>query len=125
MSTAVMSKYHKMDTKGISEYIWMPHYVQNEFLNIFECNILTERISEYICILEISRIRIQIIFEGRFTQIFKYLYSSLIKETLKKGSLMLPVYKIVHWIFLMHKLYLNIHFFISQSRLFYRGLRPS
>ena len=59
----------------------MPHYVLNEYPNIFECNIFSEPISEYICTPEIARIRIRIIFEGHFTQIFEYLYSSLIKET--------------------------------------------
>ena len=66
----------------ISEYIRMPHYVPNEYPNIFGCNIFTERISEYIHIPKIARIRIGIIFEGHFIQIFKYSYSSLIEEIL-------------------------------------------
>ena len=60
----------------------MPHYVPNEYPNIFGCNIFTERISEYICIPEIARIQIQIIFEGHFIRIFKYSYSSLIEDIL-------------------------------------------
>ena len=74
-----MSKYHKMDT---NEYpnIRMPHYVPNNYPNIFGCNIFTERISKYICALEIAQIQIQIIFEGHFIQILEYLHSSLIKE---------------------------------------------
>ena len=59
----------------------MPHYVPNEYPDIFECNIFTERISECIRTPEIAQIRIRIIFKGHFTQIFEYLYSSLIKET--------------------------------------------
>ena len=58
----------------------MPHYVPNEYPNIFGCKILTERISEYIRIPEIAQIRIQIIFEGHFIQVFEYSYSSLIEE---------------------------------------------
>ena len=46
----------------ISEYIQMPHYVPNEYPNIFGCNIFTEQISEYICIPEIAQIPIRIIF---------------------------------------------------------------
>ena len=48
----------------------MPRYVLNEYANIFECNIFTKRISEYICSLEIALIRIRIIFEGHFILIF-------------------------------------------------------
>ena len=72
----------------------MPHYVPNEYPNIFECNIFTKRISKYIRTLEIARIRIQIIFGGHFTGIFKYSYSSLIKEIFEKGSLMLSLNKL-------------------------------
>ena len=39
----------------ISKYIWMPHYVPNEYPNIFGCNIFTERISEFIHIPEIAK----------------------------------------------------------------------
>ena len=46
---SVMSEY---------QYILMPHYVPNEYPNIFGCNIFTEQISEYICIPEIARIQI-------------------------------------------------------------------
>ena len=63
----------------ISEYIRMPHYVPNEYPNIFGCNIFTERISEYICIPETAQIRIRILFKGNFIQIFEYSYSSLIE----------------------------------------------
>ena len=76
----------------------MPHYVQNEYPNIFECNIFAEKISEYTRTPEIARIRIGILLDGHFTQIFEYLYLSLIKETFLKGSLMLPLNKILHWI---------------------------
>ena len=72
----VMSEYHKMDT---NEYIRMPHYVPNEYPNIFGCNIFIERISEYIRIPEIAQIRIRITFEGHFIRIFEYSYSSLIE----------------------------------------------
>ena len=61
--------------------------------NIFECNILTKQISEFIRTPEIAQIQIRIIFEGHFTRIIKYSYSSLIEETLSKGSLMLPLNK--------------------------------
>ena len=88
----------------------MPHYVPNEYPNIFGCTIFTERISEYICIPEIAQIRIRIIFEGHFIRIFEYLYSSLIEEIFQKHSLMFPQNKIVHWIFFMQKLYLDLLF---------------
>ena len=78
----------------------MPHYVPNEYLNIFGCNIFTERISEYIRFPEIARIRIQIIFESHFIQIFEYSYSSLIKEFFLKHSLMLTLKKNYTEIFL-------------------------
>ena len=74
-----MSEYHKNGHKRISEYIWMPHYVPNEYPNIFGCNIFTERISEYICFPEIAQIQIRITFKGHFIQIFEYSYSSLIE----------------------------------------------
>ena len=77
----------------ISEYIRMPHYVQNEYPNIFGCHIFTKQISEYIHTPEIARIRIRIIFEGNFIRIFEYLYSSLIEEFFKKGLLMLNLNK--------------------------------
>ena len=48
----------------------MPHYVPNEYPNIFGCKIFTERISEYICIPEIARIPIQITFKGSNIRIF-------------------------------------------------------
>ena len=72
----------------------MPHYVPNEYMKIFECNIFTEQISEYIRTLEIAQIRI--IFEGHFIRIFKYSYLSLNEEIFEKGSLMLPLKKISH-----------------------------
>ena len=84
----------------MSEYIRMPHYVPNEYTNILGCNIFTKRISEYIRIPEIARIRIQIIFEGHFIRIFEYSYSSLVEEIFLKHSLMFPLNKILHWIFL-------------------------
>ena len=60
----------------------MPHYVPNEYKNIFGCNIFNEQISEFIRIPETARIRIQILFEGNFIQIFEYSYSSLIQGIL-------------------------------------------
>ena len=54
----------------ISEYIRMPHYVPNEYPNIFGCNIFTERISKFICIPETAQIQIQILFEDNFIRIF-------------------------------------------------------
>ena len=51
----------------------MPHYVPNEYPNIIECNVFTERISEYIHTPEIAQIQIEIILEGYFTPIFDYL----------------------------------------------------
>ena len=74
----------------------MPHYVPNEYPNIFGCNIFTEQISEYICTPEIARIQIRIRFEGHFIQIFEYSYSSLIEGNLYKGSLMFPLNKTLH-----------------------------
>ena len=65
--------------KRISEYIRMPHYVPNEYRNIFGCNIFTERISEYIRIQETAQIQIRILFKGNFIRIFEYSYSSLIQ----------------------------------------------
>ena len=56
--------------KQISEYIQMPHYVPNKYLNIFKCNIFTKRTSEYICTLEIARIHIRIICASDFITIF-------------------------------------------------------
>ena len=53
---SVMSEYKKNGHEQISEYIRMPHYVPNEYPNVFGCNIFTERISEYIHIPEIARI---------------------------------------------------------------------
>ena len=58
----------------------MPHYVQSKYPNIFGCNIFTKLITEYTCTPQIALMRIQIIFEGHFIQIFEYLYLSLIKE---------------------------------------------
>lgn len=52
-----------------------------------------------------AQIRMRIIFEGHFIQIFEYLYSSLIVVTLEKDSLMLifkntqtnvQIYSVVH-----------------------------
>ena len=63
----------------ISKYIWISHYVPNKYPNIFGWNTFTEQISEYICSPEIAQIRIRIIFEGHFIQIFEYSYSSLIE----------------------------------------------
>ena len=60
-------------------YIWMPHYVQNEYPNKFGWSIFTEQISKYICIPDIAQIRIWIIFEGHFIRILEYSYSSLIE----------------------------------------------
>ena len=85
----------------------MPHYVPNEYRNIFGCYIFTERISEYICFPEIARTQIRIIFEGHFIQIFKYSYSSLIGGFFLKGLTHVSSNKILHWIFFMHKLYLD------------------
>ena len=64
----------------------MPHYLPNEYPNIFGCPIFTKQISEYICMPEIARIRIQIIFEGNFILIFKYSYSTLIEEGINHVS---------------------------------------
>ena len=44
----------------------MPHYVPNEYSNIFGCHIFTELISNYICTPEIAWIRIRILFKGHF-----------------------------------------------------------
>ena len=87
----------------------MPHYVPNEYPNIFRCNIFTERISEYIRMPEIAQIRIRIIFEGLFFSP-EYSYSSLIEGLFKKVSLMFQLNKSLHWIFVMHKLYLGLLF---------------
>ena len=76
----------------------MPHYVPSEYLNKFECNIFTKQISKYIRTPEIAQIRIRIIFKSHFIRIFEYLYSSLIEEICEKGTLMLPINKILHWI---------------------------
>ena len=88
----------------------MQHYVPNEYLNIFGCNIFTERISEYIRIPEIARIRIRIIFEGHFIRIFEYSYESLIEEFFFKALTNISSKKKFHWIFFMHKLYLDLLF---------------
>ena len=45
----------------------MPHYVLNEYPNIFECNIFTKGISEYIPTPEIAQIRIRITFKDHWT----------------------------------------------------------
>ena len=107
-----MSEYHKMDT---NEYpnIRMPHYVPNDYPNIFGCNIFTERISKYICALDIAQIRIQITFKGHFIQILEYLYSSLIEEFFLKGSLMFLLIRILHWIFLYAEIISRFPFFIK------------
>ena len=91
----------------------MPHYVPNEYPNIFGCNILTERISQYIRIPKIARIQIWIIFEGHFIRIFKYSYSSLIEENFEKHSLMFPLNRILHWIYFIHRLYLDLFFSLT------------
>ena len=88
----------------------MPHYVPNKYTNIFLCHIITKQISEYICTPDIAQIGIRIIFEGNFIRIFEYSYSSLIEEIFEKGSLMLPLNKMLYWIFLMLKLYLDLLF---------------
>ena len=77
----------------------MPHYVPNEYPNIFGYPILTKQISEYMCMPELAQIRIQIIFEGNFIRIFEYSYSSLIEDIFKKGSLMIALNKMLYWIF--------------------------
>ena len=59
---------------------------------------------------ELARIQIRIIFEGNFIPIFKYSYSSLIKDIFEKCSLMLPLNKILYWIFFMRKLCLDLFF---------------
>ena len=74
--------------KQISKYIRMAHYVPNKYSNIYGCHICTERISEYICMPEIARIRIQVIFKGHFIRIFTYSYSSLIEE----------IFEMLYWI---------------------------
>ena len=66
--------------KKISEYIRMPHYVPNDYPNIFECHIFTKLISKYICKSEIAWIRIEIILEGNFIRIFEHSYSSLVED---------------------------------------------
>ena len=106
----VMSEYKKNGHEEIFEYIWMPYYVPNKYPNIFGSHIFTKQLSEYICTPEIARIRIQIIFEGNFIQIFEYSYSSLIEEIFEKGLVMLPLNKIIYWMFVMHKLYLDLLF---------------
>ena len=83
----------------------MPHYVPNEYSNIFRCHIFTEQISEHICMPEIARIRIQIIFEDHFIQTFKYSYSSLNEEI-----------KCYTGYYFMHKLYLDLICFIKKDK---------
>ena len=57
----------------ISEYIWMPHYVPNEFPNIYlNAMFYTKWICEYIHTPELAQIWKRIIFEGYFTQILEY-----------------------------------------------------
>ena len=72
--------------KWISEYIWMPNYVPNKYLNIFGCIILyqtniqifsdaTYLPNNYLNIfvrLKFAQIQIQIIFECNCIQIFEY-----------------------------------------------------
>ena len=71
----------------------MPHYLPSIYPNI----LFTKRISKYICTPKIALI--QIIFEGNFIQIFKYSYSSLIEIIFEKGTLLLPLNKMLYWIF--------------------------
>ena len=78
----------------------MPHYVLNEYSNIFGCHIFTEQIFEYIRTPEIARIQIRIICEGYFILIFEYSYLSLIEDIFEKGTLMLPLNKMLYWILL-------------------------
>ena len=92
----------------------MPHYVPNEYPNVFGCPIFTKRISKYICMPEIAQIQIRIIFEGNFIQIFEYSYSSQIENIFEMGSLKLPLDNMLYWIFFMLKLYLVLLFFIKK-----------
>ena len=48
----------------------------------------------------IARKHIGIIFKGNFIQILEYSYSSLNEEIFEKGSLMLPLNKMLYWIYL-------------------------
>ena len=96
--------------KRISEYMWIPHYVPNEYPNIFGWNTFTKQISEYICCPEIAQIRIQIIFEGHFIRIFEYLYSSLIEGIFKRTHSCFFWIKFYTGDFLVHKLYLDLLF---------------
>ena len=82
----------------------MPNYVRNEYPNRFGGNIFTKRISEYFCIPEIARIRI--IFEGHF---FEYLNIHT-HHSLKKFFKRAPLNKVLHWVFFMHKVYLDLLF---------------
>ena len=109
-----MSEYHKMDTY--------------EYSNIFKCIIMYRtniRIysgapylpNEYlICTPELARIGIKIIFEGNFIRIFEYSYSSPIEDIFGKGSLMLPLNKMLYWIFFMHKLNIDLLFSLKKDR---------
>ena len=84
--------------KWTRTYIWIPHYVLNYYLNIFKCNIITERISKHICTPEIAQIQLPIIFEGhcfKYSNICTYHWLKFFL----KGSLMLSLNKILHWIF--------------------------
>ena len=94
----------------------MPSYLPNEYPNIFGCRTFPKQISEYICMPEIARIQIQIIFEGNFIRIFDYSDSSLIDEIFEKGSLLLPLNKMLYWMLFMHKVYLDLLFSLKKIR---------
>ena len=72
----VMSEYHKMYTNEFPNIFGchIIHYVPSEYPNLFKCNIFPEQISKSIHTPEIAQIRIQLIFDGHFTGIFKSLY---------------------------------------------------
>ena len=72
---------------------------QKIYLNLFGCHIFTKQISEYIHTTEVAQKRIRIIFYGYFILMFEYSYSSMIEGIFENGSLMLPLNKILHWIF--------------------------
>ena len=58
----------------------MPHYVPNEYPNIFGYHIFTKQISENTFTPEIAQIQIQIIFKGYFISILENSYLSLIED---------------------------------------------
>ena len=81
-----------------AKYIRMSHYVPNKYPNIFGSHIFTQQISKYICTLEIAQIQYKL-----YLWVISFKYSNIHTHHrlnfFLKGSIMLPLNKMLYWIF--------------------------